>query len=85
MRREYRRRARNLGGALLAVALAVTGAVAPPSAAGAAGPAVLSVNAGGSASGAFVADAYFTGGTAATHANPIDVSGVSAAAPVDVY
>ncbi|MCI4066240.1 malectin domain-containing carbohydrate-binding protein [Micromonospora sp. R77] len=46
---------------------------------------MLSVNAGGAASGAFVADAYFTGGTAATHANPIDVSGVNTPAPTAVY
>jgi aryl-phospho-beta-D-glucosidase BglC (GH1 family) len=46
---------------------------------------VLSVNAGGPASGSYAADAYFTGGTAATHANTIDLSGVTNPAPADVY
>ncbi|MFC4150075.1 malectin domain-containing carbohydrate-binding protein [Micromonospora mangrovi] len=69
----------------LATVLALLGVYRMSDASAAAGQAVLSVNAGGPASGAFAADAYFTGGTAASHPNVIDVSGVSGAAPAEVY
>ena len=45
----------------------------------------LAVNSGGSATDPFIADAFFSGGTASTTANTIDTSGVTAPAPQAVY
>jgi hypothetical protein len=46
---------------------------------------VIKINAGGPAVGTFVADKDFTGGTTVTHANTIDLSGVTDPAPEAVY
>ncbi len=45
----------------------------------------LQVNAGGAASGSFVADTDFSGGSTVTSSNTIDTSGVSNPAPQGVY
>jgi hypothetical protein len=45
----------------------------------------MQINCGGPAVAPFVADTDFTGGTAVTHANTINTSGVSNPAPVAVY
>ncbi|MCI4066241.1 malectin domain-containing carbohydrate-binding protein [Micromonospora sp. R77] len=71
--------------AALTTVLALLGGYRLSDANAAAGQAVLSVNAGGPASGTFATDAYFTSGTVATHPNVIDVSGVPGAAPTAVY
>lgn len=43
------------------------------------------INCGGNATSSFTADASFSGGTADTYANPIDLSGATPAGPVDLY
>ncbi len=45
----------------------------------------VQINAGGPASGTYVADVDFAGGTTINHANTIDVSGVTNPAPAAVY
>jgi hypothetical protein len=48
-------------------------------------PMPVSINSGGGNSGAFMADAYVTGGHASTLSKTVDVSGVANAAPQAVY
>jgi hypothetical protein len=45
----------------------------------------LAINCGGSATGSFVADAYYSGGSTATSTNTISTTGVSNPAPQAVY
>jgi hypothetical protein len=49
------------------------------------GPAPVEINAGGPATGSFIADTDFNGGATINHANTIDLSGVTNPAPMAVY
>jgi len=74
----YRVEAVNLGGASAPTNQASATTQACP-------PVLLQINSGGPAVSPFVADKDFAGGSTINHANTIDLSGVSNAAPMAVY